>query len=198
QYVRAQGQWRERMVGIDDHGALTFFTGMGSVDAALLPEGADAAPEGAIVELSPARSALMDKIAALVARNGGAGLFIDYGYAKSAIGDTLQVLHRHAFDDVLANPGEADLTSHVDFAALAGVADGHGLSTGLLEQGEFLLRMGLLDRAGRLGNGASEETQERIRQQVERLAAPDQMGVLFKALCVWGNDRPPPAFASPD
>jgi SAM-dependent MidA family methyltransferase len=47
-------------------------------------------------------------------------LAIDYGFAGPAVGDTLQAVKAHSYVDVLAEPGAADLTSHVDFAALGG------------------------------------------------------------------------------
>jgi SAM-dependent MidA family methyltransferase len=184
QFVRTGSGWRERMVGLDDKENLAFFAGAGSLDAALLPGDADRAPIGAIAEISPARNALMDQIAERIAADGGAGLFIDYGHLESGVGDTLQAMKNHAYEDVLAGPGEADLTSHVDFASLAETAEAHGLVTRLARQGEFLLALGLLERAGRLGAGADENTRDRIAGEVERLAGPDQMGNLFKVLAI--------------
>jgi len=183
-YVRTASGWRERVVGLDDDDDLHFYAGAGSIDPELLPPGADAAPQGAIVEISPARSALMQRMAERIAASSGAGLFVDYGYAVAAVGDTLQALRRHTYDDPLAHPGEADLTAHVDFSALAGAARHAGLDAHLLTQGEFLLGMGLLERAGQLGAAADAAARERISGEVERLAGPQAMGDLFKVLAV--------------
>ncbi len=198
QYVLTKAGWRERCVGIDDSGGLAFVAGAGSLDTALLPSGAEIAPVGTIVELAPARTALMQKMAERIADNGGAGLFFDYGYLEPATGDSFQALRRHAFTDPLAEPGKADLTTHVDFAALAAKAHEAGLAAGLATQGEFLLRMGLLERAGRLGANADEARRERISSEVERLAAPDQMGSLFKVLAVARAALPLPPFPQTD
>ncbi|MBN9243574.1 MAG: class I SAM-dependent methyltransferase [Mesorhizobium sp.] len=184
QYVRTAKGWRERVVGLDDDDTLRFYAGAGSTELSLLPRDAETAPEGAVVEISPARAALMHKIADRIAARSGAGLFIDYGYAKPAVGDTLQALLKHAYDDPLAHPGEADLTAHVDFAALAQAARQTGLDAHLLTQGEFLLGMGLLERAGQLGAAADEAARERLSREVERLAGPQAMGNLFKVLAV--------------
>lgn len=184
QFVRTAKGWRERMVALDGDGELTFAAGPGAIDASLLPRGADEAQEGTIFEAAPARTALMDEIAAHIARHGGAGLFFDYGHLEPGFGDTLQAVRRHAHDDVLAHPGEADLTTHVDFSALAVAAKAHGLKARLSTQADFLLGMGLLERAGRLGAGADETTRERLTGEVERLAGPQAMGRLFKALAV--------------
>ncbi|MCO0638050.1 SAM-dependent methyltransferase, partial [Lutimaribacter sp. EGI FJ00014] len=192
QYVNTTAGWRERVVGLGEDGALIFMAGAGAPDPTSLPSGADAAPEGAVFEAAPAREALMETIAGRLAAQGGAGLFIDYGYEGPALGDTLQAVRRHAYDDVLAHPGEADLTAHVDFAALARIAGAQGLGARLMPQGEFLLGLGLLDRAGRLGAGKSAEEQERIRGEVERLAGPEGMGTLFKVLAVPREVAVPP------
>lgn len=184
QFVRTEAGWRERVVGLDASGALCFFAGNASLDPSLLPPDAGNAPLGAIVEVAPARTALMDTIAERLATHGGCGLFIDYGYLAPATGDSFQALRHHLSEDVLAHPGQADLTSHVDFAALAAVAKRAGLHTDLTTQGDFLLGLGLLERAGRLGAQASQEGRAAISHAVERLAGPDQMGALFKVLAI--------------
>ena len=185
QYVKTPAGWRERVVGLDKNGGLALMAGPGAPDEALLPPDAVTAPEGAIVELAPARTALMETIGHRLAGHGGAALFIDYGHAEPGIGDTLQALRRHEYDDVLAHPGEADLTAHVDFAALAAVARSQGLTTSVTTQGDFLLRMGLLERAGALGASGDETLRDKLRSEVERLAGPGAtggMGELFKVL----------------
>jgi len=196
QFVRTGQGWRERMVGLDDDGALRFMAGVAGIDPSLLPPDAGSAPEGAIFEIAPAREALMDAVSARIARDGGAALFIDYGHLKPGLGDTLQAVRAHAYDDVLAHPGEADLTSHVDFSALARVAAAHGLEVKTATQGEFLLGLGLLERAGALGATANEETRERLRGEAERLAGAQAMGELFKVLCVSRKGIVLPPFAA--
>ncbi len=184
QYVKVAGAWCERAVGLDEAGELAFVAAAGTVDHALLPADAATAPDGAVVELAPARSALMARIASRLAEHGGAALVVDYGYERPAVGDTLQALRRHAPEHPLANPGEADLTSHVDFDALAKVARQSGLAAHIRPQGDFLLAMGLLERAGRLGAAAGPDARDALQAAVERLAGPDQMGKLFKVLAV--------------
>ena len=183
QFVRTPQGWRERQAGIGAAGELCFGAGSARLEEAVLPAGARAAPDGAILETQPAANAIAEQIGGRIASQGGAALIIDYGYLKSAYGDTLQALYKHAFDDVLAHPGEADLTAHVNFEALARSLESAGAAVAPpLEQGEFLLRLGLLERAGQLGAGKSAAEQDKIRDAVERLAGPEQMGRLFKVL----------------
>jgi SAM-dependent MidA family methyltransferase len=190
QYVRVEGAWRERVVGLDGD-RLTFGIGPGQLEAG--PQ----APEGSVFELSAAAEALIAAIAARIAVQDGAALIIDYGHAESAAGDTLQAVKNHAYADPLDMPGEADLTAHVDFAALARRARVEGAAAhGPITQGEFLLKLGLLERAGRLGATADAATRESLRAAVDRLAKPDQMGTLFKVLAITRPGLVPLPFAS--
>ena len=192
QYQFAGGVWRERLVGLGADGGLAFVLGEGSLDPALLP--VQAPVEGDIYEVSPARTALMQAIAHRIATHGGCGLFFDYGHLRPGFGDTFQAVRRHKPEDVFASPGKADLTSHVDFAALAEAARLEGLDAHLAPQGDLLLGLGLLERAGHLGAPADEAGRDAIRSQVERLAGPDQMGTLFKVIGVGPRGAALPAF----
>ena len=149
--------------------------------------------DGDIVETSPAREAAIAAIATCLAAKGGAAVFIDYGHAKSAPGDTLQAVHGHRFAPVLDNPGEQDLTSHVDFEAVAAAGrDAGAVVTPLVAQGEWLGRLGIRARAAALGKANPNKAAE-IQAALERLTAPDQMGELFKVIAIYSADWPQPA-----
>ncbi|OCW59112.1 class I SAM-dependent methyltransferase [Hoeflea olei] len=189
QFVKTPKGFRERVVGLDDTGALSFGLGAGGLDPSLLPVKEDAVPDGEIFEVSPARTAVMQAVAAKLVRDGGTALTIDYGHLVTGFGDTLQAVYRHDYDPPLARPGEADLTSHVDFQALAEAALSMGAHVHRpANQGEFLVGLGIIQRAGSLGAGRDELTQAAISDAVNRLAGegPGRMGALFKVLAVSG------------
>ena len=152
-------------------------------------------PEAPVLEVSPAATAIMSSLAARIASDGGAALVIDYGYEGPAFGDTLQAVRGHAYVDPLAEPGEADLTAHVDFAALArAAAEAGAMPRPLVAQGEFLGRLGIGARAARLAAGKDAATQDAIAAAVRRLVAPDAMGDLFKVLAISQSGLALPAF----
>jgi SAM-dependent MidA family methyltransferase len=198
QFARHDGRWLERAIGLDADGNFQFGIGTAALAPESLPAEATNAPDGSIFEIAPAREALMSSIAARIAAYGGAGIFFDYGHLTPGLGDTFQAVRKHRSESVFDNPGEADLTSHVDFPALAAVARSHGLEAHTATQAEFLLGMGLLERAGRLGQAADDGAREKIAADVERLAGPDQMGELFKVLAILppGMTLPPFRYAS--
>ena len=189
QFVRVENTWRERVVGLDDSGRLAFGIGAGVLDSGL------AAQEGAIFEVRPAAEAIVAEIAQRIAQANGAALIIDYGHAKTATGDTLQAVRGHRFADPLATPGAADLTAHVDFAALARSAVAEGAAAhGPMPQGEFLTALGLLQRAGKLSANADQAARASLDAAIERLAGADAMGTLFKVFALTRPGVAPPPF----
>jgi NADH dehydrogenase [ubiquinone] 1 alpha subcomplex assembly factor 7 len=195
QFVRLPAGWHERCVGVDTGGRLVFLTAVDAAPDGSLPPALADAPEGSLIETSPAREGAVAMIAGHMAREGGYALFIDYGHDHSAPGDTLQAVRGHGFDDPLAHPGEADLTAHVDFAAAARAAREAGAAAhGPVPQGVFLERLGLTARAARLGDSAPDRRAE-IEAAHHRLAAPEEMGTLFRVLAVGAPHAPvPPGF----
>ena len=138
--------------------------------------------EGAIRETSPARDAAAAALADHLARHGGAALIIDYGYAQSEQGDTLQAVRGHAFADPLADPGEADLTAHVDFAALARAASACAVSR-VVSQGSWLEALGIGPRAAALAARNPDQTAA-IAAARRRLCDAAEMGQLFKIIAL--------------
>jgi SAM-dependent MidA family methyltransferase len=196
QFVMRDGRFLERVVALDGDRLLKFGVADAQADATL-PDDAGRQPEGTIYEQAPLREAVALTVADRLVRQDGLALFIDYGHIVSGYGDTLQAVRRQAFDDPLAHPGEADLTSHVDFEAIAAACDSVGAQALLpMTQGDFLIRMGLVERAGQLGRGKSAAQQAAISEAVERLAGhgPGKMGELFKVLAVTGSRTVPPPF----
>lgn len=198
QLVRGEGEWHERLVACDDRGFRFALDGAPSPLATLLPRALhDGAALGEIAEVSPAVLGLARFIAARIARHGGAALFIDYGHAESAPGETLQAVRDHQFADVLTEPGTADLTAHVDFDAFARAVDDVAVHGPVL-QGAFLERLGISERSRKLMESASPDLREAVETAYRRLTDPDEMGELFKVVAITGrNAPPPPGFDAP-
>jgi NADH dehydrogenase [ubiquinone] 1 alpha subcomplex assembly factor 7 len=150
-------------------------------------------PAGSVFEVSPLGRGLAGEIGARLAASGGAALIIDYGHGASAIGETLQAVRRHDYWDVLDDPGEADITAHVDFEALARAAQQAGARAhGPLPQGVFLRRLGIEARAAVLRRASPGQARD-IAAGLKRLLATDEMGALFKVLALTHPALPPPA-----
>ncbi|EJF89185.1 class I SAM-dependent methyltransferase [Bartonella tamiae] len=182
QFIKQDGKWRERLIHMDTQNNFSFIVGTNELDSSSLPNAYSKLHNGAILELSPQRNHICEMVAKRLYDTHGCALFIDYGSDHFPHGDTLQAISKHSYRDIFQAPGQDDLTSHVDFSSLLAIAKQNNCEAALLTQGDFLLRMGLLERAGHLGANKDIHMQEKIKAQVERLAATDQMGTLFKVL----------------
>jgi SAM-dependent MidA family methyltransferase len=138
-------------------------------------------PEGSIRELSPAR----EQFCAALAQRGAIALIIDYGPMESAPGDSLQAIRHGAYADPLESPGAADLTAHVDFAALKRAAH----IQGPVKQNAFLTALGLHQRTDILARRHPEQAAN-LRAAAQRLTAPEAMGSLFKAAAICPPNLP--------
>ncbi|MFC0282645.1 class I SAM-dependent methyltransferase [Camelimonas abortus] len=190
QYQRAPDGWRERLVGLAPDGGLIF---------GLAPEAEPAldelpGDEGAIMEIPVAAINMVAGLADRLRRFGGAALIIDYGHAVSAVGDTLQAVRRHQYVHPLSTPGEADITAHVDFGALARAALARGVVVdGPVEQGAFLRALGANARAEQLKRNAREAQRRVIDEGLRRLTSSEAggMGALFKVMAVAASQLGP-------
>ncbi|MGL6062547.1 MAG: class I SAM-dependent methyltransferase [Bradyrhizobium sp.] len=187
QVVKRETGWHERTVELDKNGKLVFAHApdpMPRFDV-LLPPLVRAAPEGAVFEWRP-DSEIM-KIARRVREQDGAALIIDYGHLRSDAGDTFQAIARHSFTDPLTNPGQADVTAHVDFQALGRAAEDIGARVhGPVTQGDFLRRLGIEARAATLTAKAAPEAAAEVESALKRLTDTGRggMGSMFKVIGV--------------
>ncbi|WP_050930451.1 class I SAM-dependent methyltransferase [Aestuariivita boseongensis] len=192
QFQRDGEHWRERQIGLDD-GRLRFGLGPAQPQPALDHRHEDTA-DGDLVEDCPSAAPIIDAIGRRIADHGGAGLIIDYGDWRS-LGDTLQAVKGHEPSDPLVDPGEADLTAHVDFEALAQAAPCR--YSRLTPQGVFLERLGITQRAQALAKGLTGDPLDQLIAAHRRLTHPDEMGQLFKVLGLYPEGHQPPPGLDP-
>jgi NADH dehydrogenase [ubiquinone] 1 alpha subcomplex assembly factor 7 len=193
QFVMTDAGWRERTV-VAEHGRLAFGRADPGDALALICPAHRAAQPGEIAEISPAGQRLAAALARRLVRHAGAALLIDYGPLQSGLGDSLQALKGHHRHDPLRDPGAADLTAHVDFAALADAARAAGASVfGPTTQGAFLQTLGIALRADTLRANQDAATRAEIAAALQRLIGDPGMGSLFKVMAIASPDSPRPA-----
>lgn len=195
QFVRAERGWHERMITANGD-TLAFALAPGVVPSEAIPAELRDSPLGAVYESSPASQAVITEITQRLLEQDGLALIVDYGHSQSGAGDTFQAVKASLYADPLAEPGDADLTFHVDFAALSRLAvDSAGQVFGPTPQGSFLSLLGIEARAEQLKRAAPAQA-EQIDQAVDRLINPNAMGILFKVMAVSdGRFRHPDGFA---
>ncbi|MBE0414476.1 SAM-dependent methyltransferase [Yoonia sp.] len=193
QFIRDGSEWRERVIGLD--GDALAFGQSEPAPLAFLAHRLSDTKDGDLIEVCPALPGIIQDIGQRISTYGGAALIIDYGDWQSQ-GDTLQALAGHAHADPLENPGQADLTAHVDFAAIARAAS-PARFTRLTTQGVFLERLGITQRAQALAHNLTDEAQEIHIAAHRRLTHPSEMGDLFKVIGIYPVTAPPPPGLDP-
>lgn len=187
QFRPTDAGWQERLIDVVD-GKLAYKYDRPTANADL-DEFFTGLPEDLFAEVSYAGEDIAAKLGDRIAANGGAALIIDYGDWDGA-GDTLQAVQNHDSVNELDHPhGEADVTAHVNFAAL-GRAAGSARTEGLAPQGTFLQRIGIGQRAKALAGGAEKGIVEEIASAHHRLTHPEEMGTLFKVMAIVHKDAP--------
>lgn len=190
QYQRSTAGWDEVVVGASE----------GALSLARVPVGQPSVlasrrdvPAGGIVEVCPAAGPITAEVAVRINADGGAALILDYGDWRSA-GDTVQALRAHQPEGILAAPGQADLTAHVDFEALA-LHGAPARVSAMTPQGVLLERLGITARAQTLAKALEGAALESHIAAHRRLTHPEEMGLLFKALALVPQGAPlPPGF----
>ena len=188
QFLHTAEGWQERRIGLSKKDVLEFtFTPEAPPDILK-----DEPVSDKLYEYSEAASKIMLVISNRIASYGGVGLVIDYGYEGSH-GDTLQSVRQHKFHNVLVEPGTADITAHVDFYNLThAAAEGGCIIYGSVAQGEWLNRLGAKERTEALCKKAKAKQKKLLLSGLARLTASDQMGELFKVLCITDPTMPKP------
>jgi NADH dehydrogenase [ubiquinone] 1 alpha subcomplex assembly factor 7 len=204
QWVARGGEWQLRAIGVAN-GAFVFT----ELDKANWPADVHeqptlvAAPEAAICQTAGGLASAQKLLAEAILGPAGqtaplAALFIDYGFSEAVVGDTLQAMSEHTYVSPFRAPGCDDITAHVDFGSLAKeLRSANLLVDGPMTQTEFLLKMGLVERAQVLMREARADQVNAIETGARRIADPDGMGGLFKVMAVRSPGVPVlPPFAS--
>jgi len=185
--------WREVMVDACDDPSKTnhfkFVTAKEKTQASGTLEGHykrnTVIPEiGTTIETCPAANLVMADLATRIGQFGGAGFVIDYG-GEGAPSDSLQAVKKHKFTNLFTAPGTADITAHVDFAALkATISEVDKVNCyGLVTQSYFLQGCGIVQRAEQVAQQCkTSQEREQMLEAFGRVADINQMGGFFKAM----------------
>lgn len=195
--IRKDGRWQRQMVTMEN-GAFAFVQqalppALAAQVARQVPE-AEHLPDGYVTEIHPVAEGFMGSLATMMKGGRGAAFLFDYGfpaheyYLDQRMGGTLMCHYRHhSHPDPFFLPGLQDITTHVDFTAMALASQEAGLPVlAYMNQASFLLGCGI----GELLMETDPADALRFLPQskaVQKLVSPAEMGELFKVLVV-GQD----------
>eukprot|EP01127_Copromyxa_protea_P019866 TRINITY_DN6531_c0_g1_i1.p1 TRINITY_DN6531_c0_g1~~TRINITY_DN6531_c0_g1_i1.p1 ORF type:complete len:495 (-),score=113.42 TRINITY_DN6531_c0_g1_i1:93-1391(-) len=165
---------------------------------------------GMNIEASSAAMAVAQDIGSRISKDKGAALIIDYGYDRPSTFSLRAIKEHKIIENVLENPGEADLSCDVDFSLLGRLAkfpkdksdikwkmtENQITSYGPVTQGEFLAEMGIDLRLAKLLAFEEDEQQaQHLVSSFDRITSPEQMGRIYKCLSIASNGlTTPPGF----
>ncbi|MFD2204270.1 class I SAM-dependent methyltransferase [Kiloniella antarctica] len=196
QFERSPKGWCERLITLNEDEKELIFTLSPPSKAieSLIPQDLRSAEEGAVVELSPIASTIIDMISRHILDHGGAALLIDYGRDVPTAIPSLQAIKAHKKHSVLKEPGTADISALVDFPTLVSTALKSGVAAhGPITQGDFLRSLGIEQRAEMLRKTGTDEQIVDITSAEHRLIDTNEMGTLFKVLSLTHPNHPTPA-----
>jgi len=185
QFQKTETGWHERLICLDSHENLCFQLAPVPTSEQIIPPAHHRAENGSIVEICAIGENILAEVASHIKINNGAALIIDYGHDTGGTGDSLQAVKGHQYSDILINPGDADLTTHVNFLRLKEIAQRIDIKTyGPIPQGDFLQSMGIKARSQKLSLNATSAQKKDIHAAQHRLIDENEMGKLFKVMAL--------------
>jgi SAM-dependent MidA family methyltransferase len=144
-------------------------------------------------EISLERSGFIKSLSEML--HTGVIILIDYGYGESEYylpsrkqGTLRGYFRQHQLDDVLMYPGLIDITSSVDFTAIAKTAIDNNLELlGFTTQSSFLINCGITEVLEKKHKKCSDSEYLQLTNQLNRLISPNEMGEIFKVIAFSKN-----------
>ena len=124
-------------------------------------------------------------ISKIIKKNSGGLLLIDYGYTDGKMKNTLRAISNHKFANILKNIGDVDITHNINFKLFKKfTTQMGGLKNNLTTQKDFLIKMGIKERAEIISKNQSFLKKTDIYYRLKRLIDEKQMGTLFKVMLI--------------
>ena len=124
-------------------------------------------------------------ISKLIKKNTGGLLLFDYGYTEKKMKNTLKAVSNHKIANILNDKGNIDITHNINFNLFKRFVEKMGgLKNNLTSQRNFLLRMGIQQRAEILSRNLNFSKKADIYFRFKRLTDENQMGNLFKVMLI--------------
>ena len=137
------------------------------------------------IEYSEAGVEYLREISKIIKKETGGILIIDYGYFGNKMKNTLQAIYKHKYSNILENISNSDITHNVNFKLFHEIIKSiGGLKNNLTTQREFLIRMGINQRAEIISKNKNFLKKADIYYRLKRLIDEKQMGNLFKVMLI--------------
>ena len=122
-------------------------------------------------------------IAKKIKKHNGCLLIFDYGYTENRNKDTLQSIKKHKYTNILSEPGNADITSHINYKLFSNIMKKNNLNVEkVVSQSKFLQTMGIIRRANIISKKMNFKSKADMFFRLKKLLHYQEMGSLIKVL----------------
>ncbi len=185
QFRKKNGAWFEKFVNIQNKNRAFFFEKKVNIKKFEEKINFKISRNQNFIEYSELGFNYLKNISKIIKKNNGGLLLIDYGYTEKKMKNTLQAISNHKFANILENIGRIDITHNISFNLFKKfINQMGGLGNNLTTQREFLLRMGIKQRAEIISKNKNFSKKVDIYYRLKRLIDEKQMGSLFKVMLI--------------
>ncbi len=185
QFRKKNNQWFEKFVHLKKNNENYYFDKLTNISKIEKKINFKISKNQNFIEYSEVGLNYLKKISNIIKRNNGGLLLIDYGYSQKKMKNTLQAISNHKFANILSNIGNVDISHNISFNLFKEFTNQiGGLKNILTTQKNFLLNMGIKERAEIISTNQTFLKKADIYFRLDRLINEKQMGKLFKVMLI--------------
>tara|TARA_B100001063_G_scaffold154071_1_gene143756 strand:+ start:3441 stop:4493 length:1053 start_codon:yes stop_codon:yes gene_type:complete len=185
QFEKKNNLWFEKFVNLEDRNKAFFFEKKRNIKIIEKKIKFNISHGQNFIEYSEYGFYYLRNISNIIKENKGGLLLIDYGYSEKKMKNSLQGVSNHKFANILSNIGKIDITHNICFDLYKRFIKKMGnLDCYLTNQKEFLINMGINERAEIISKNKSFLKKSDIYYRLNRLINEKQMGTLFKVMLI--------------
>ena len=185
QFIKKKGTWFERYVHLEKSNNSFFIDKRFDIKKYEKKLKLNISQNQNFIEFSETGLKYLRNISSMIKKNSGGLLIFDYGYLEKKMKNTLQAINNHKFSNILEDIGNSDITHNINFHMLKKIVNQiSDLDCDITIQRDFLLRMGIKERAEIISRNKSFLEKTDIYYRLNRLINKSQMGSLFKVMLI--------------
>ena len=185
QFRKKKNLWFEKFVNLKEKDNIFFFEKKINIKKIEKNLNFNISRGQTFIEYSELGFNYLRDISKVIKKNTGGLLLIDYGYTEKKMKNTLKAVSNHKIANILNDKGNIDITHNINFNLFKRFVEKMGgLKNNLTSQRNFLLRMGIQQRAEILSKNLNFSKKADIYFRFKRLTDENQMGNLFKVMLI--------------
>ena len=183
QFIKKKNKWYERNIKFSNTNVPKFLDVLTDIKKIEKKINFKISYKQNFIEYSPLCIEYLNKISKRISSYKGGILIIDYGYWENKMKDSLKSIRSHKFNNILENFSNADISYDINFKLFEKIFHKLNLKIiGLSNQRDFLINMGILDRAENISKKLPFSKKVDIFFRLNKLIDKNSMGEIFKVI----------------